>query len=172
MKQQHHKIIAISLALLVLISTTGISMNMMLCSCTGKEYLSMMASVLELDCCKKNKLEVKASKAKTHDCCSKEKFCKKTEKKELDASKPTIMAKKDCCTPTVKYSKANINLTFESGQELPSCHLLLPSVYSFQATYYKNSITAQTAVLGVPQNKAPPRCFGNALLNWYQTYRC
>jgi hypothetical protein len=172
MKQQHHKLIAISLALLVLISTTGISMNMMLCSCTGKEYLSMMASVLELDCCKIKKTIVKAAKVKKHDCCSKAKACKKTEKKEIDVSKPTIIAKKDCCTPTVKYSKANINLTFGSQEELSSCKLLLPSHYSVQATYYNNSIVAQAAVLGVPQNKAPPRCFGHALLNWYQTYRC
>ena len=172
MKQRHHRVIAISLALLVLISTTGISMNMMLCSCTGKEYLSMMASVLELDCCKTKKALVKAPKAKTHDCCSKAKACKKTEKKAIDVSKPTIMAKKDCCTPKVKYSKANINLTFGSNQELPSCKLLLPSVCSIQPTYYNSSIAAQTVVLGVPQNKAPPGCFGHALLNWYQTYRC
>ena len=170
LKQQ--KISAISLALLVLISTTGISMNMMLCNCTGKQYLSVFASMMDLDCCKVKLQEVKVEKTSKHDCCTK-KQTKSCNKEQKNSGKTTILAQKKCCKSNFKYAKANINLDVVSLQELPVSNLVLPLAYSFPTTFHLDFVAfPKTIALEGPPNKAPPRYNGQALMNWFQVYRC
>lgn len=169
MTAKQHRIIALSLAFLVLISTTGISMKVMLCNCTGQEYLAMLASKLDLDCCKLN-IQKQTS---THQCCSKAHSKAKHQVSKTTSHQAQIMAKKDCCTPGFKYAKANINFDLAANEQLPNYSLapLLP-IYNIPI-YYETvvSFPSTIALIGI-SNKAPPLPTGQALLNWYQTYRC
>lgn len=163
MTSTKHKITAISLAFLVLISTTGIGLNIMLCNCTGQQYLAVLASKLNLECCKD-----KLAEAAKNNCCSSSTSIKK---QPNNFELPTIMADDDCCSSSFKYAKANINL--ELSEEIP-----LPTI-SFVLNYFINALVQYEQPVRIPQtiaysslsNKAPPR-FKTSILNWFQIYRC
>jgi hypothetical protein len=164
MTNTKHKITAISLAFLVLISTTGIGLNIMLCHCTGQQYLALLATKLNLECCKD-----KLAKAAKKSCCSKATTIKK---QQTNFDSPTIMAEDGCCSSSFKYAKANINL--ELAEEIP-----LPTT-NFVVNYWvHNAIIQHEQPTLIPQklaysnlsNKAPPR-FKESILNWFQIYRC
>ena len=169
MTKKQRKISAISLALLVLISTTGISMNTIWCSCTGEQYLSIFAAVM--DCCQDKGQATQVEKTNQHDCCKKQtKSCKK---EQYNSDKTTILAQKDCCTSKFKYAKANINLDVVALQELPVGDLVMPVVYSIPTTFQLHFVAFPQAIAleGTP-NKAPPRYYGQSFMNWFQVYRC
>lgn len=164
MTSTKHKITAITLAFLVLISTTGIGLNIMLCNCTGQQYLALLATKLNLECCKD-----KLAKAAKESCCSPTTTSKK---QQSNFDSPTIMAEDDCCSSSFKYAKANINL--ELAEEIP-----LPTTNFVTQYYFQNTTVQYEQALLVPQtltysnlsNKAPPR-FKDSILNWFQIYRC
>ena len=164
MTSTKHKITAISLAFLVLISTTGIGLNIMLCHCTGQQYLALLATRLNLDCCK-DKLAEAAKKS----CCSKSTTIKK---QQNDFESPTIMAKKDCCSSSFKYAKANINLEFSKEVPLPTSSFVAAySVANLVVQYEQPTLIPQRLAYSNLSNKAPPR-FKESILNWFQIYRC
>ncbi|WMX15823.1 MULTISPECIES: hypothetical protein [unclassified Aureispira] len=156
-----HKITAFSLAFLVLISTTGIGLNIMLCNCTGVQYLAILASKMNLECCKE-----KLAAAKKN-CCTNSKTIQQD-----NFDSPTIMAEKECCSSSFKYAKANINL--ELVKEIP-----LPTTSFVHTFWVPSKVLPYTEPLLLPQNvacsntsnKAPPR-FKESILNWFQVYRC
>lgn len=154
---------ALSLALLVLISTTGFSMNVMFCSCTGKQYIAILASKLHFSCCKAQL--VKAA----NNCCKKTKTnCNRSNKKDG----ATILADKDCCSSIFKWKKANINLDLIQQLELPTAHFKILSNY-WKTPIYQIALPVfplTIALIGTP-NKAPPR-FEGSFQNWFQIYHC
>jgi len=164
MTSTKHKITAISLAFLVLISTTGIGLNIMLCNCTGQQYLALLASELNLECCK-NKLAEVAKKG----CCS---GATKVKKQQNNFESPTIMAKKDCCSSSFKYAKSNINLELAEEIPLPTTNFVFEHWIKNTAVQYKQPVLIpQTIAYSNLSNKAPPR-FKESILNWFQIYRC
>lgn len=164
MRNNYHKITAITLAFLVLFSTTGISMNVVLCHCTGQQYLSVLMP--KLDCCKKKEAQQKEI---SHVCCSKKTSttCSK-EQHQL-----SVETDKKCCSSNFKYSKANINLELTTNTILPSFVVaLVPNIVTVLPTYnYVLLIPQVVTVIGHP-NKAPPKPFGSELLHLIQNYRC
>lgn len=164
MTNTKHKITAISLAFLVLISTTGIGLNIMLCNCTGQQYLALLASRLNLDCCK-DKLAEAAKKS----CCPSASSIK-NQANSFDS--PTIMAKEECCSSSYKYAKANINLELAKEIPLPSTDFVFhPLRTNFVVQYQQPTLIPQTIAYSNLSNKAPPR-FNESILNWFQIYRC
>ena len=164
MTSTKHKITAISLAFLVLISTTGIGLNIMLCNCTGQQYLAILASKLNLECCKAKLVE-----ASKKSCCA---SSSKAKKQPTHFESPTIMAKDDCCTSSFKYAKANINLELAEETLLPTNNFALYPEAVYPVIQYETPlILPQTIGYYNLSNKAPPR-FKESILNWFQTYRC
>lgn len=164
MTSTKHKITAISLAFLVLISTTGIGLNIMLCNCTGQQYLALLADKLDLECCK-DKLAETAKKS----CCSSTTTIKK---QQNNFESPNIMADDDCCSSSFKYAKANINL--ELGEEilLPTTAFVVNHLLASPFVQYEQPVRIpQTVTYSNLSNKAPPR-FKGPILNWFQIYRC
>lgn len=159
-----HKITAFSLAFLVLISTTGIGLNIMLCNCTGQQYLALLASQLNLECCKE-----KLAEAAKKSCCSTSTIIKQ---QPTNFESPTIMATKKCCTSSFKYAKANINLELTEGIDLPTTNWL-PYLWldRYTVQYEQAPLIPQIIAQGRLSNKAPPR-FKDSILNWFQIYRC
>lgn len=159
-----HKITAISLAFLVLISTTGIGLNVMLCHCTGQQYLALLASKLNLECCK-DKLAEAAKKS----CCSNATTIKKQPNSFESA---TIIAEDDCCSSSFKYAKANINLELAKDIPLPTTNFAFNYQSANPVVHYEQYIFApQQIAYNSLSNKAPPR-FKGSILNWFQIYRC
>lgn len=169
MTNQKHQITAFALALLVLISTTGISMKMMFCHCTGQEYWALITA--KLGCCQEKEAQ-KAIESKMASCCSKkqEKHC---QTKTTD-SKKTAVEEKKCCTSKFQYAKANINLDLVQTHDLPVCAAIIPilSSYSFLPIWAEPFFVPQEIALAGCQNKAPPLPYGHDLLHWLQIYRC
>lgn len=165
MTSAKHKITAISLAFLVLISTTGIGVNIMLCHCTGQQYLALLATKLNLECCK-DKLAQAAKKS----CCSKATTVKK---QQTNFDSPTIMAEDDgCCSSSFKYAKANINLELAEEIPLPTTDLVVKHWIPTATVQYEHPVLIpQTLAYSNLSNKAPPR-FKESILNWFQIYRC
>ena len=165
MTSTKYKITAISLAFLVLISTTGIGLNVMLCNCTGQQYLALLATNLNLECCKD-----KLAKAAKKSCCSRATTIKK---QQNNFESPNIMAEDDCCCSSFfKYAKANINL--ELGEEilLPTTEFVINSWITNTFVQYEQPVLIpQTITYSNLSNKAPPR-FKESILNWFQIYRC
>lgn len=165
MRVKQHKTMALILAFLVLISTTGISMNMMLCNCTGQQYLAMLASKLDLECCK-----IKAAKQAKKSCCATP--SPQAHTTSTCHKKSPFLANKDCCSPIFKYSKANINLNLSHDLELPTVGDPLPWVYFSPPVYYSAPIVLpQIIAVHNNLNKAPPR-YSSSIQNWFQIYRC
>lgn len=166
MATQKHQIIALSLALLVLISTTGISMKMMLCHCTGKEYWTLITS--KLSCCKLFDEVV----GKTTSCCSKKEqsSCPST----IDKKGNNVSTNEKCCSSKFQYAKANINLDLVQLQDLPYSEALIPTLnsYSYPPIWAESFFVPKEIALAGCQNKAPPKFSGQALLHWLQVYRC
>lgn len=164
MTSTKHKITAISLAFLVLISTTGIGLNIMLCNCTGQQYLALLATKLNLECCKD-----KLTKVAKESCCSPTTTNKK-QQGNFDA--PTIMAEDDCCSSSFKYAKANINLELAEEISLPTTNFVIPYYLPNAIVQYEQAaLIPQTLTYSNLSNKAPPR-FKESILNWFQIYRC
>lgn len=165
MTSTKHKIIALSLAFLVLISTTGIGLNIMLCHCTGQQYLAVLATKLNLECCK-DKLAEAAKKS----CCSNSTTIKK---QQNNFESPTIMAQEDdCCSSSFKYAKSNINLELAEKTPLPITSLTINHwVTDMFVQYEQPVLIPQTIAYSNLSNKAPPR-FKESVLNWFQIYRC
>ncbi|MBL4649344.1 MAG: hypothetical protein JKY03_06390 [Aureispira sp.] len=164
MTSTKHKITAFSLAFLVLISTTGIGLNIMLCHCTGQQYLALLATKLNLECCK-DKLTEAAKKS----CCSNSTTIKK---QQNNFESPTIMAQDDCCSSSFKYAKSNINLELSEEIPLPTTSFVvnhwIPDTF---VQYEQPVLIPQTIAYSNLSNKAPPR-FKESVLNWFQIYRC
>lgn len=164
MATQKHQIIALSLALLVLISTTGISMKMMLCHCTGEEYWTLITN--KLGCCK----QFEAAVEKATSCCSKKEETSCPSHKKGNNVSPN----EKCCSSKFQYAKANINLDLVQMQDLPYSEALIPILnsYSYLPIWAENFFVPKEIALAGCQNKAPPLPFGQDLLHWLQIYRC
>lgn len=165
MKQTQHRVIALCLAFLVLISTTGISMNIMLCQCTGEQYLALLANDTPRECCQKHRAQ-----ATKKQCCSKatSKQC------SIDNKQTHFKAKKNCCTPGFQYAKANINFELQKHVDfvINSFFTVIPVIKSVTYDYcYSNPFVGLETTKRL-HNKAPPQFFGQLLLHWIQTYRC
>lgn len=167
MKGKQHKLTAISLAFLILISTTGISMNMMLCNCTGQQYLAFLAKQTNLTCCQQ-----KANISPKQVCCSSSSIIPKHHHAQTSTGEPTILVNKNCCSSFFQYTKANINLDLIQVLELPAfVGSLLTNLIKISAAYIAPVVIPQHLVVQEHSNKAPPR-FGRSILNWFQIYRC
>ena len=164
MTSTKHKMTAISLAFLVLISTTGIGLNIMLCHCTGQQYLAILATKLNLECCK-----AKLAKSAKKSCCSSSTTIKK---QQNNFESPTIMAEDHCCSSSFKYAKANINLELSEEILLPTTNFVVNhSITNAFVQYQQPVLIPQPIAYSCLSNKAPPR-FKESILNWFQTYRC
>lgn len=164
MTAKQHKTMAFSLAFLILISTTGFSVNMLFCSCTGKQYLATLASKLHLDCCKVELAEA------AQNCSVKVKptvFAQSVQQDEFQ-----VITKKNCCSNSFKWAKANINLEVTNPLEFPTFILLPVFNYVKQPAYdVPFAVFPKTIALAGYTNKAPP-LRGVSIQNWFQIYRC
>jgi len=164
MNDTQHRIIALSLAFLVLISTTGISMNMMLCQCTGEQYLAAFASKTPKECCEKHHAQPTQKQ-----CCS----ATTSKKCSTDSKQTQFKAKKTCCTPGFQYAKANINFELQKNIDfvIDGFCAVIPTIISTTYDCYSNPFVGLETTKRL-HNKAPPLFFGQQLLHWIQTYRC
>jgi len=163
MTKTKHKITAISLAFLVLISTTGIGLNTMLCSCTGQQYLAFLVTKLNLNCCKGT-----LGDAVKENSCSSSSIIKK---QQSNFELPSVIEKEDCCSSSFKYAKASINLELSEEIPLPTSSLVAYHWFYTLLPYEQPVLIPQTVAYSNLSNKAPPR-FKESILNWFQIYRC
>ena len=159
MKQQkRHRIVALTLAVLVFISTTGVGITLGWCHCTNQAIASIF---VPSECCSHQVVQP------VKDAC-----CAKTAA-AINAQTPSISAQK-CCDTVFKYTTADIDFTNWVEGQVPTInwtvwidvpqlvyHQVVANLFTFVTTYKANP------------NKAPPvRLFGKILLQFIQIYRC
>lgn len=165
MHNNYHKITAIILAFLVLFSTTGISMNVILCHCTGQQYLSSFLS--NTSCCTKKEAPLQGNSS---SCCSQNSIASCSKDGES-----SIKNGKKCCSSSFKYAKSNINLDLAASPVLPVLPVFLaltPTLTTILYSYNNILVIADNYAVIANPNKAPPKPFGQILLQLIQNYRC
>jgi len=154
--------IAVSLSLLILVSSVGWSSYARYCSCAEKVYTSLFANN-ESDCCQAHKAQKEVTTTE-HSCCSKkqvqEEYCQK---------------KDNCCNTKVKYMALDTDATLvQVSIDIPNvltdwnftglpnlAHIDFIASYNL-ATLYKKSFLPN----------APPPISGRQLLQLIQVMRC
>lgn len=170
MENKGLKYTAVFMALLILISSVGVSTYSSLCLCTGKVTSSLLWETTHTNdsCCSK-KEQKKCKKAEqVKSCCSIKHATQKTN---------SCQAKhKDCHETDIEYQHLEIDAEVQSAQfSFTPIHVLafLPNYWKglgshlISPDYLPNSF-----VLERPINKAPPLPYGRRLLNFQEIYRC
>ncbi|MCH2043583.1 MAG: hypothetical protein MK212_05535 [Saprospiraceae bacterium] len=161
---------AIFMALLILISSVGVSSYSSLCICTGKITSSILweASPVKDNCCSK-KEQKKCRKAdQPKSCCSVKHIIPKNNSCQAQH--------KDCHETDIEYQHLSIDAEIQQVSFsfstvhvlafLPDCwkglgnHLVSPD-------YLPNSF-----VLEYPIERGPPLPYGRSLLKFQEIYRC
>lgn len=169
-RNQTYRKIALALAFLVFISTTGVGMQAHWCGCISQWSLKLLPST-ESSCCQANpKLNLAA-----HSCCA-EKLGQSNQnvsKDDLICAAPTAdnIKQQDCCYEVFKYAKGDLIGQITFSEILPVVAILPTSIY-FSPTIETTlpSLWQEGQIKSIP-NKAPPR-FGNNYRHWIQVYRC
>lgn len=153
-----HRQLAIFLAFLVFISTTGIGITTVLCQCTGESTIALLSLDCAKKCCKKNKQ--KLPKSAKSCCLSNTTTCKNSSQNS-----------KGCCKSDYTHIDSDINFSATQPAELFSLFVLENNTCaaSFPPTELNYTFNH---CLSIPSNKAPPNVYGTSLLLRYQIFRC
>lgn len=159
MKPSNHRQIALFLAFLILISTTGIGLTTVVCQCTGQSSLAFLSLNFDKDCCHKTKKSV-------HQL-HKNKCCKKNHPSQDALGKQL----KGCCDSNFEYFVSDIQLSNPSYEFELSTVLLHTDIPLQYFSAYNYSIQPPQ-FLPNTANKAPPKLTGKDILIKYQVFRC
>ncbi|MCP4441718.1 MAG: hypothetical protein GY810_22660 [Aureispira sp.] len=164
--QKRSSHIAFFLAILMLISNVGISMDILLCHCTDQLKVAIFSEVEPQTCCK-HKLQ---KEVKTHSCCKK--TTKPTHCTKPSIDKKTEKVSKDCCSNGSQYltldqahTQDNLNIDFSNWVAIIPNKLMV--AYTATQDWILPNIYNK-----IPSNKAPPLPSGRQLLQAIQRYIC
>lgn len=167
-KPQLHRITATLLALLVFVSSVGMSSYARYCGCADEVYNSLFLNT-ESACCHHPIQQQEAQAAES--CCSLGISKKKQENKEEESCQKSD----NCCHTDVKYFALDADATLvDAALNLPS----LPFVWDFIPTpqniypTFTKSIPLQHNYIGSSFPNAPPPKSGRQLLQFIQVMRC
>lgn len=159
MRENAHRIIAISLSLLILVSTTGFSMNLGWCYCSNQKHISVFVPT---ECCSHD-----AATEKISSCCS--------SSIESISESCSQISSGNHCDFELKYVQSDINFNTSPSFDLPLFQLLFLNDWQGLNSLTRESyqIVFSPFVSNINGNKAPPiLLFGKKLLQFIQVYRC
>lgn len=168
-RNQTYRKIALALAFLVFISTTGVGMQAHWCGCINQWSLRLLPS--NGDCCKaKPKLDLSIP-----SCCAAQFSQDKlgiSKNNSVCAAPSSDIALQGCCYEVFKYAKSDLvgqEVTFSEAMPI-FVQLALPIYFYTTIETTLPALWQEGQIKSIP-NKAPPR-FGNNYRHWIQVYRC